>query len=302
MTRIVLSRDRPAQCDLLLRSLERYAPAEPTVVLYRDGPGYPELRHERRGESFIREFGREHEFQNLVDSALAFAHAAGEETVTFLCDDDVCYRPWPPPGEPTPAELLEEDDELLCVSLRLGRNCVMQYPTGVEQEWPNVNPWEWQVSQGDFAYPGSIDGHVFTLADVNDMLADREYPNPTALECVLADACHEFAPERRLMRSYDHSVLVGVPVNRVSEQSRVRFGELHPAPADMLLAGFLAGRRLDLAAIDFSAVDAAHVELELRWAAGGSGPVVAAGELEGLGAPAPVPPPGTLPDAAALPG
>jgi hypothetical protein len=235
--------------------LKRHAPPERTVVLFHPGPGYGVVI-----PAGVR-FEPERDFQRDLDRILKGEPDDG--TVTFLCDDDVVYRPWL--ELPAPAELLEEDDDLICWSLRLGANCLWQYPTGLAQLWPGLNPWLWQIGQGDFGYPGSVDGHVFRAGDVRWMLYGREYPNPTALECVLVEGCARMAAERPLMGCYPLSVLVGVPVNRVSIQSNVRHGEQFPAPAQELLSSFLTGGRLDLDAVDFSSVDAAHVELELPW-------------------------------------
>jgi hypothetical protein len=102
------------------------------------------------------------------------------------------------------------------------------------------------------------------------LLAGREFTNPTALECALQDACRVVATRDRLvsplMRSFEHSVYVGNPVNRVSEQSNVRYGARFPVSAAELAERFARGDRLDLELMDFSRVDGAHCEVELRWA------------------------------------
>ncbi len=263
--RIIFSRDRAAQLDLLLRSLDRFAAPEETwaIVHWSDDEfhaGYEQLEADHPGVRLMPEgtLGG-WDFERAVRWLLE----AGGATTTFLCDDDVMFAPAPFSGH---AEL--ELDELLCFSLRLGVNTTVQYPTGFPQIPPAVDlgPWPWRLADGDFSYPGSIDGHVFRTADLVELLDGATFPNPTALECVLADRIAAGAIDRRpLMWSYPHSVLVGVPVNRVSRQSNVRFGTVKRMSAELANAAYLRGQRLDLDRIDFSKVDGAHTELELVW-------------------------------------
>ena len=175
--------------------------------------------------------------------------------VTFLCDDDILF------AEAQPYDL---KPNWLCYSWRLGANTLRCYPTGKEQRYLGGS-WPWRNGQGDFGYPGSLDGHTFRTEDVVQMLGSRTFANPTELEDALNAGCHELTHGRLMMACPPRSVLCSVPVNRVSEQSQVRFGVTHPASAEALNERFLAGGRLDLDAMDFSGVDSAHYEVEMRW-------------------------------------
>jgi hypothetical protein len=257
---LILSRERPAQLELLLTSLERNAPGVfDWRVLWRDDidpDGYEwELQRQHGIGRFAREL-RPGDFELFVRGIL---DECEHEHFAFFCDDDVLYRPLPRvvwPGGNT---------QIICVSLRLGENTVVQYPTGRSQRFPGHLPWEWLEAEGDFGYPGSVDGHVFRTHDLRGLLAGRMFPNPTALECALADACLAAESERPLMACFPRSLLVGVPVNRVSEQSNVRHGGSMIYSAESLRASWEQGMRLDLDAIDFTGVDGAHTELDLRW-------------------------------------
>ncbi len=266
--RVVISKNRAAQLDLLLRSLDRFAWPEPTWAVvnwtdddYRAGyelceRDHPEVRFLPEGSLGGWEFERAVRFLLEQPDAGAF--------VTFLCDDDVIYRT--APSTPVFAALLEP--EVLCFSLRLGANTLVQYPTGFRQHPPafDLGPWPWRLADGDFAYPGSIDGHVFRAADLRTLLDGAEFPNPTALECVLADRLAAGAlPGRPLMSCYPESVLVGLPVNRVSTQSNVRYGERVLRSAYDLNLLYTAGRRIALDSIPFDRVVGAHTELPFDW-------------------------------------
>lgn len=265
VTAIIPSKDRPAQLDLLLRSIERNGAGQfiPWVIA-RHSDGYNAVSDAHQ-EAYIM-FGNENVFE------LDVRHALNEcgEFVCFMCDDGILYRPLP--HSPTVAFEwnVTAPDRLLCFSLRLGSNTTVCYPSGLTQTPVGDSPWYWEDEPrtpgvSDFGYPGSIDGHVFRTADVQRMLEGKSFPNPTALECALVAGCDELAAERPLMACYPHSVYVGNPVNRVSEQSGVRFGTRFPVTAAKCQERFERGERIDLDALDFSQVDGAHTEIELVW-------------------------------------
>lgn len=89
---LIFSKDRPAQLDLLLRSINRHAPwlYASRVVLWRDSA--PEYRRGYRrciAESSGFTFWREHAFEANVRWWLSQAG----ESCSFLVDDDVFYQP-----------------------------------------------------------------------------------------------------------------------------------------------------------------------------------------------------------------
>ena len=177
---LVFSRDRAAQLDLLLRSIERYAPHlyRSLTVLWRAS-----TREYVRGYSLcfsqhanVR-FECESRFEHNVRAWLREAGAV----VSFLVDDDVFYAP-------APAGV----DELeLPLSLR----------------------------GGDYGYPFSLDGNIYLRADVLALLweGDVSFRNPTELEHAGYLARSRLPFER--VNACDPPCLVGVPLNRVSESS-----------------------------------------------------------------------------------
>lgn len=264
---IVFSRDRAAQLDLLLESLARNAPGllgrvdvlwQATGAAYESGyemcaAAHPEV-------SFVRETAFASQVAVLVD---------GAGPLTFFTDDSVLFRPLTPRLR-RPDSWLLADDELLCFSLRLGGNCDTCYPLARSQSLPAFRDldgetvaWDWRDADGDFAYPGSLDGHVFRRETIVELLSDGEFGNPNTLEGLLATRVA--ADRRGSMASYRESHLVGLPVNRVNETHANRFGERWPYGPSVLNERYLAGGRLDPEAIDGETVDAAHAELPLRW-------------------------------------
>lgn len=264
MRAVVFSRDRPAQLDLLLRSLERHAPGrfEPIVVWRATGPSFLEG---------YRRVGREHPEAELASEGDLAAQVRFlvrfPGLVTFFTDDDVLFAPV---GD-EPESLLDEEN-VIAFSLRLGRNTTVCYPHRSPQRLPRPWPspsidvvlWRWAPAERDFGYPLSLDGHVVRAGDVAGLIAGSEFRNPNELEGLLARRAG-MLEGRPLLASYRRSRLVSIPANRVTETAGNRHGETWPADPAELCAGFLEGKHLDLD-LDFSTVDAAHVELPLRWA------------------------------------
>lgn len=255
--RIIFSRDRAAQLDLLFQSLERNAEWEETRTIWFASSdwfeaAYNDIPFPARPVGLLYEMTEIEDFGDEVRSAL---NETDDETVTFFCDDDVLYRR---PEADSRRMLL--DERVLTVSLRLGRgNRQMPIP----ERFP---VWEWTtLERHNFGFPCSIDGHTFRVADVLAMMGSDRIENPTALETVMAHRASLFTETRPLMACFEQQCLVGVPVNRVSETSGVPAGERFPASPEELNERFLGGERIDLDALDFSGVDACHYEIPFVW-------------------------------------
>jgi hypothetical protein len=186
--------------------------------------------------------------------------------LAFACDDGVCFRR----VDDRLYKLALCDSDVLCWSARLGQNTTRCDPHGAEQAVPvgvgRRVAWRWQDAEHDFGYPGSVDAHVFRADLLLSLLDGRDTPNPTALECALMDACLSHADTYPLMACAHFSSYTGVPVNRVSEQSGVVHGRVHPQTAADLEARYAAGQRIQLDRIDAAEIDAAHTEIMYEWA------------------------------------
>lgn len=261
---ICFSRDRPAQLDLLLRSVALNTPwIDRVSVVYRASgisyvDGYMLCERHHPAVSFLPE--RDFRAQTLE----GLHH--GDYTV-FLCDDDVIYRPHPV-GFMLPGHRLAEYPEVLCVSLRLGQNTTECYSLRTHQTPPpTISYYPWQTASGDFSYPGSLDGHIFRTHQLRTLITANNptWTGPNELE----DHLHRATQTCLLpyMAAYPQSLLVGVPVNRTNTTHLTnRYGEQHPAGPDYLNRRFLSGDRLWLeGSIMPEKVNAAHVEFPLLW-------------------------------------
>lgn len=268
---IVVSRDRPAQLDLCLRSLALYGQwIDGVRVIWKATSeaahvGYHTCAREHEGVLFVDEG------DDFRATTLRTVARAGLGLLMFVTDDDVMIDSPYSHGYSGPGPLLHADHDLLCVSLRLGANTKECYSLRKTQHVPaipesGVMRWPWRGAEGDFSYPGSLDGHIFRSEQLHILISANwpDWKNPNELEDHLSRGCETALLPR--MACYRHSCLVGVPVNRVGEtHKRNRWGEKHPAPTEDLIYHYNRGYRLALDTIDASKVNAAHVEFPLAW-------------------------------------
>lgn len=275
---IIFSKNRAAQLDLLLRSIGCRASDvfNPIYVLYTATEkdylkGYEICEQEHPEAIFNNErdyFGHS-AFQHQVETLLSHGKT---DNVVFLCDDDIVLRPFL--EDPTPEKILQENNSVICVSLRLGLNTTYCYPLRKEQKTPLVSlvikdswMWNWRNGDGDWGYPGSLDGHIFRRNMLRTLLAGCEYKNPNELEDQLSVTCGKLRDAWPLMACYETSVITGIPVNLVNDtHDKNRNGETYPKPVVELNRLYLKGQRLNLGSHRRKDVTGAHTELELSFA------------------------------------
>jgi hypothetical protein len=253
---IVFSRNRAMQLDACLRSIHRWAPySGPIVVVYQAtatqyANGYRLLNLEGN----VRLEPQATDFRRSVLDAL---DAESEYTV-FHTDDDVFFR------RPEAAPVLPA--QFASFSLRLGENTTYCYPLSRPQRLPvrsvkgPIMTWDWMRARGDFAFPMSLDGHIFSTRLLLRMLSRARFSNPNKLEGEL-HLRRYLAPQ--MMLAFRKSCLVSIPANVVTATHRNRAGQNPAWSAEALNARFLAGDRIDLESMDFSNIRAAHQEVPL---------------------------------------
>lgn len=230
---IIFSKDRAAQLDLLLCSIERYAQwLWPPTVLYRYSnndylEGY-RLVSTRHGITFTWQLPLKPMLLRAIDRMVPLT--------MMLVDDSVFFRKF---------SEFHGLDEGTTFAARLGRNCTYCYPLDKQQ----------RVGELDFAYSLTIDGHVYRTSEIRKRIEAVDFATPNELEDKLSrgkQLCVEYG---------DHSCIVSIPHNRVAEfDNRYEGGS-----AEELNRRFLAGECLDLDAMDFSNVIGAHQAIPYVW-------------------------------------
>ena len=272
---IIFSRDRANQLSLLLSSIDKNGSDlfDITVIYnassdaFQDGYNILEDQHEEI--VWIKQQSPPSDFREITLQAIKNSG----EYICFFVDDNILYR-----KVATTFESIDtmfryfdtQEKQLLCLSLRLGSN------TSVQNEYKNkVCPfpqelvavddlyavWDWTMlpEHTNFAYPFSLDGHIYRKDQVLEMVT-YDFDTPNGLE-----GSGKFDVSLpNLMACFDDSALVNSPINIVGS-SKNEAGNKYGMSLEELNDLFLSGHAIDLDSMDFSEVRGCHQEIRYQF-------------------------------------
>ncbi len=258
---IVFSKDRALQLDALLRSYYYYTENPVSVkVLYRDSSvefekAYAELiqLYSDRPIEFIQERSFKKDLVELFDRLTC-------SKVIFLVDDlqfknRVNFKSF---TSINPRENI--------ASLRLGAHLNYAYTLNIKQPLPTFEKvgdmlsWNWKKSSGDWAYPLSVDGHLFDKEEFKVLVNELDYKAPNSFEEALQVMYPFFVTRNGLC--FQNSVLINNPCNKVQSENDNVFGN---ASIEELNTKWLEGYRIDFQQFDQLRNESAHQELPLSF-------------------------------------
>ena len=256
---VVFSKDRACQLEALLRSMARFFEYPHRItVLYtasdRDYQhGYDVLANWYAYVTWKREVDFRAELLRLIDEASERMACH----VMFLVDDIVFTRRFT--GEPM-IEQIENDEDILAVSLRLGDNIRYCHSLGIESGPPDFfdgRRWSWRdAPPGDWDYPMSLDGNIYRLSDIVEKLADIAFCNPNTLEAGMAGD----PIDRPYLVCQPSPYLVNLALNLVQDVFDNPHGGI---PAEALNRCFLARFIIDIERLAGRNFRACHIEPEV---------------------------------------
>lgn len=247
---LIFSRDRAMQLDALLRSAVLRSPYASASVLTPNGDAaYRQVFEDHSDIGWHNEGTRG--FEKLTREWIGLCAEAGAR-VAFHSDDEVWFRG-------VPEGLLESDEVIM---FRQGRNTTFCHPLDCVQSIPAGFPrWQWRSAEHDFGYPLSLNATVYHATDLLPLL-NFPFSDPNQLEAGLAcQARNSF--NREWCVAPEHSCTVSLPHNVTSKSSNNPRGGNPEWQADALTAKYLDGWRIDLDAMDFTDITAAHQEVPL---------------------------------------
>ena len=121
--------------------------------------------------------------------------------------------------------------------------------------------WDWTRLQPhtNFAYPFSVDGHIYKTEQVLQMLT-YDFDTPNGLE-----GSGKFDVDLPpFMACFDQSVVVNSPVNIVGSSANSA-GKKYGMELEELNDLFLSGHAIDLDSMDFSDVRGCHQEIQYQF-------------------------------------
>lgn len=275
---VIVSKDRAAQAELCLVSLIKNANwlFDKVTLLYVSSTlefekGYHLLHKRMVGvyEPYWLEFRKEMSFKEDI---LETVNVKEYDYTCFLTDDLIIYRKTK--VTINEIETAMETPNVGCITLRLGNNtviqdqyngqkCTMPQSVGFIENTPFVY-WNWKEIPRftNFAYPLSVDGHIFKTPYIVDVMKNTDFFNPNSLEGNWQKHV-ESCP--KLMCSLPNSIIVNTPLNRVQDTAPNKAGEWFGMSAKDMNTKYLNNLVIDLNNIDFSGVRGCHQELEMPW-------------------------------------
>jgi hypothetical protein len=285
---IVFSMDRALQLEGLLASyVANVTNPAPLHVLYRASTSAHHAAYVEALSRFgdviasvsvqkLRESFREQLLQVLGRIACS--------RVFFLVDDDLFVERF------DLDELLAIDTRIAVPSLRLGTNLTRSYVVQQPQPLPPLYRWTgtgagaldsatgddratrndllcWRWSEGihEWAYPLSVDGHIFGVSEIDTIARHCSFDSPNTFENSLQEFAELFLP--RLGVCHRKSRMLNLPVNKVQADVANLHGDVHQ---DDLLREWQRGFRLDHEALYQIDNESAHQELKISFRSRGS--------------------------------
>lgn len=260
MNVIVFSKDRACQLEAFLSSCEHHFPDIKDCnvsIIYRFttaeyGQGYDICKQAHAGYKWVLE--QPGQFKACVMSAIDARRAF----TVFFVDDQI----WTAPLSKKDTELKNfgVTGQQICLSLRLHPGLTYAYAMNAQMRPPKFhhkNLWQWAAAMGDFAYPMSLDGHIFKTRMVLPALEEFNFKNPNQLEGSWAKRPF---PGKYLMGCYDTARVINIPFNKVNEECNNRSMS---RSAEELNQRYLTGGRVDWMQLKGYVGNAVHVEMEL---------------------------------------
>ncbi|MFT5666010.1 MAG: hypothetical protein ACI9DK_000187 [Vicingaceae bacterium] len=258
---VVFSKDRAMQLDALLRSYFHYTTNPvPVRILYHASSaefseGYKQLQNifSEKQVEFVQE-------KKFKPDLIQLFNRLNCSKVIFMVDDLMFKR------NIDFGQFTSIDTKQCVASLRLGNHLNYAYTLEEKQPLPkfekieNLLSWSWQKAMGDWAYPLSVDGHLFDKEELEILVNELVYKAPNSFEEALQLMNPLFAKRRGLC--FPTSVIVNNPCNKVQVENDNLFGEIS---IEQLNQKWLEGFRIEFEEHKDLKNTSAHQELRFNF-------------------------------------
>jgi hypothetical protein len=244
---IVFSKDRALQLDAFLRSFRTHVSNVKLRVLVKTSS----LRH----YTAYQDVFKRHPWATQVWQSASFKDDVldllPQDEVVFFVDDQVFIRTW-------------SGLNTVGLSLRLDPRLTKCYTMNCEQLVPSFEPtpvllrWRWDAGQFDWAYPLSVDGHVFDAKKIADLLKKATFTSPNTMEASLQALTTDYLLDYPFGFCYREAKVVNVPLNKV----QLDFENRHAGGnVEDLLISWERGQQLAIESLYDVVSESAHQEL-----------------------------------------
>lgn len=226
---IIFSKDRSMQLHALLSSLIYYVRGSFSVyVLYHvDGEqedgSYKQLINDFKEDSRVHFYKQGKSFK---DDLIEIVGGLDADRIFFLVDDIVFKNTI----DLKELANIRVNKELF--SLRHGNHLDYSYVVSKKQKLPELKKrdehlltWEWSKGELDWAYPLSVDGHLFNATDVRFWVKNLRFFSPNSFELSLQYLKRFYIELSGVC--YKSSIIFNNPCNKVQSEIANNYGKMH---------------------------------------------------------------------------
>lgn len=260
---IIFSKDRPTQLNLLLESLNINVEGNYVVkVLYATSDfsyknAYNELEKIHGFNDKISFYEEQKSFKSSLISIISIVKSSR----IFFLVDDIIFK------EKVYLSSLDSiDTNKYVFSLRNGLNLNFSYVVQKEQSLPGFGKYNnellsWKINEGelDWAYPLSVDGHLFSFEEVNFWVRYLEYNAPNTFEMKMQ--IFNFLYKKKQGLCFNKSIIFNNPCNIVQSEVNNLHGNVHQGK---LLEFWNQGLKIDYNTLNKYNNRSVHEEVEFN--------------------------------------
>lgn len=265
---LIFSKDRAMQLDAALQSFLLHCKDSQAIdlkVIYKASS----TSHERSYQQLMGDYGsvefvKETNFKSDILMSLK-----PYQYILFAVDDNIFIRDF---SVVDIVKSLENNDDALGFSLRLGKNTAYCYPLDTVQKVPNyisidsrTIKYNWTQAEYDFGYPLELSSSIYRVKDILPILVQLDFSNPNALEGGINANKHLLDGQRNYLLCCELSAAFCNPINITQNVSNNRAGTNTSYSIESLAKMFEEGYRIDVESYSEFIPSACHQELDLRF-------------------------------------
>lgn len=260
---IIFSMDRAIQVHALLKSfLEKSSRVVPVQILYKANTpehqqAYADLEQIFADQPF--KFVKQESRESFKPQLLQMLRSIKSSRMFFLVDDILVKE------EIDMDEISQFDPFRYVFSPRLGTHLTRCFTLDREQKVPrfteerdDLHFWVWKDGDADWNYPLSVDGNVFSTAEIILLSEAINFRSPNTYEGELQKFNHLFLP--RFGVCHTKSQVINLPINRVNTDAPNAAGDVDP---EFLVKQWQAGKMLDYKSVYGLINESAHQAVDV---------------------------------------
>lgn len=256
---VIFSKDRTLQLDSLLKSMFFFISGEYKItVIYNTSSlkyqnAYNQLINDYLNNENVKFVNETSSFKSTLEECFL---SIKQNKIFFLVDDIIFKK------HLNLNSLKEIDTSKYIFSLRHGLHLNFSYVVNKEQQLPKdilkknkFYSWIWRNAQLDWAYPLSVDGHLFDCDEVRFWIKYLDYKAPNTFEAELQNLLPYYHSHIGLC--FKESIIFNNPCNKVQTEINNFHGKFHQ---DDLLHYWELGKRIDFLAVENYKNNSVHEE------------------------------------------